>query len=490
MNLLKMKNLIIDKFENTENTTHYQQDIHKWLPHVLLFSLLFTLTNYLHLFRQTDSSQDKNYMFWYSIVVVFIIQALRWGFIFIVTKEKNASLIAFSVGYISFICIHIIVHLTAPLNRFYQDSMYSILGIVPFLVFAYLTHSKRIGLFLLAAGLVLSFLDAENLSNVFHSLLPYDVSDFFTYELYSTNSSTFRPISLLSIFYRLCSYFAILSALLSLLRYIYVYTFEYQDRFLDFSNKHNNFYVFLVLFCSKIYLFCLITGIVQTLNYYLNKGNVIENETILAIISLIIYLTKTLAALYVVLWNYRKTMLEWYFERGQIPSFGYWFIHTPFLGTIILLFKAIFDKEKINVSQRITNLNNAHHHNYSKIIATIIIVLQLFYLLSFVNSGLNEILVVAIVLNIILTIIYFVSIPGYKLNVYLNLLGILVIGATSLLSIQVIPFLIYSLSMLYLQLGIFHIEEFSYLPVLNEAYSIDAIPTPIDENTVSDEAGI
>lgn len=185
-----------------------------------------------------------------------------------------------------------------------------------------------------------------------------------------------------------------------------------------------------------------------------------------------LYLISTMIALIAALWYHRRFLLEFLFERGERPSWGYWLLQIPFVEVLIFSFMVIFLKKRdAEDKYQVFLYHNEESANDVKIIRGLMVVFQILAVVYIVANPANKELTNFILLNKLtysaLVIFYLV-----RPKVVWGLLGwiCLNIVLTALGFIHDLQFdaRLMSFSALFLLIGLFHGSEFSCISPYNE----------------------
>lgn len=230
-------------------------------------------------------------------------------------------------------------------------------------------------------------------------------------------------------------------------------------------------FLFIVL---RLSIYACILGVSATLTEIFNPTRFANDALGKLNLQLLyfLYLLSALTALIASLWYYRRFLLEFLFERGERPSWGYWLLQLPFVEVLIFTFMVIFLKKRDDEGRyQVFLYHNEESANDVKIIRGLMVVFQILAIVYLVANPAKKELTNFILLDKLtysaLVIFYLV-----RPKVVWGLLGwiCLNIVLTALGFIHDLQFdaRLMSFSTLFLLIGLFHGSEFSCISPYNE----------------------
>lgn len=245
------------------------------------------------------------------------------------------------------------------------------------------------------------------------------------------------------------------------------FDFGFRDKLIQLDHHYSNGQALLIYWGCKILILGLGFGVFIDASR-IAKGSYGFGATPNAMLLLqFLVFVKTLISLvsvYFLVQYFRKFMLEHLYSRGIVPSFSYWLMAIPILG--LLVFASTLMRPLVPISERIQRFEqSAGLNNKDGIMATIVI-LQLF--LMFLRNGFSS----GTVITVFISIGFFVFFVHNEKALQI-ILGIIVLaivysflGNNFEQSATLAMTSLYQLIMMYLLIGIFHIDSFEYLPAL------------------------
>ncbi|WP_373551814.1 hypothetical protein [Haliscomenobacter sp.] len=185
-----------------------------------------------------------------------------------------------------------------------------------------------------------------------------------------------------------------------------------------------------------------------------------------------LYLISAMTALIAALWYYRRFLMEFLFERGERPSWGYWLLQIPFVEVVIFTFMVIFLKKRDDEDKyQVFLYHNEESANDVKIIRGLMVVFQILAIVYLVTNPAKKELTNFILLDkltySILVIFYLV-----RPKVLWGLLGWIclniVFAALGFIHDLEFDSRLLSFSTLFLLIGLFHGSDFSCISPYNE----------------------
>lgn len=191
----------------------------------------------------------------------------------------------------------------------------------------------------------------------------------------------------------------------------------------------------------------------------------------------LIYLLAALAALVAILWYYRRFLMEFLFERGERPSWGFWLLQVPFLEIIIFAFMVIFLKKRDGEdSYEVFRYHKKGSPNDVKIITVFMVIIQFLALVIIANNPGNKEQTGFIVLD---KAFYTFIVAFYLINrkFIVGIFGWICINILftffGLVNDLQFDSRLMSFSILFVLIGLLHGREFSCISPHQEAYETD-----------------
>ncbi len=239
------------------------------------------------------------------------------------------------------------------------------------------------------------------------------------------------------------------------------YDWGFRDKLIELDHQYSNGQALLIYWGMKILLLGLPFGILQDAAR-VTKSYGGSSDAIL----LLIVFIKTLISLvssYFAIQFFRKFMLQHLYSRGIIPSFMYWFMMMPIVG--LFVFWATLRHPLIPISERIQRFEQSSKLNNKESIILAIIILQL---ISMFWGGFNGISFALGLISIGFFWFFIQNELALQMVLGLGVLAIMYmfLGKDSdTAGLFAFGRLAQSL-MMYVLIGVFHIDSFEYLPAL------------------------
>lgn len=461
-----------------KNSTVSEQSYLQYLPQLLLISFLVLIIQNLYQFPIFRTYQSPLFRpnfepiptirILTELVGILFVSALFWNIVAQIIENKKAALITFLAFALIQIGATYYFSNTSAASSFQEKNfnahiVITLLNIIPFVLLAF--FSKKISfknvLLITCLYYTQSFTSGISMfiGQMWNNILPEAIGKLFYFRS-DTSSDNHFPLDLIAIFYTFCSIFASNTFILGLLNY-FILKKELEVKHLDLTNQFTDSQAFMILFSQKIFIILYLFGGAGSLCYYFPTGENKEH----ALSGYLMFLISAIAfgfGLYLVLWWYRKTFLEWIFSKNTTPSFVYFIAHLPMIGTLALAIFAFISKQNNSVSERITLLENAKPNNGWQLLLGLLIAPQIvatffFFAKTDTGSGISLLVLIA------LQIWYFLYKSGYyALFVLCIILGLLGAIISRQLEAKTFAVLLAFISIWYLWLGIFHIDDFTH----------------------------
>jgi hypothetical protein len=462
------------------------QDYLKYLPLMIKVSAILTLLSFTsqYYWRSHRNAYEGFLQNTYFLQLI-VYKIAFWFIIYKVFQIKKASLYALllslSVILISYISFHYFIEENIRFN-IQSQLMWSVLAWLPFFVFCYMTFPKKYWIY----SLLLTFLVGNRyLEELGSGILSDYVGTWIDNNTISShfgrnfgvldialegNSST--PINWLQYIYVFICHVASFTGVVSFIHYLKNFDFGFKDKLLNLNNTYKGYQSIILYLCYKIYIICIAFGLwdiirktISSNRYNLEMEGIVIHHPAWYFVKLTLL---TLVGLYVIVWAYRKFLLEVLYSKGVVPSWSYWLIQIPFIGSIIYLVIWIRDGVSVPVSKRVKAfINSIHNNKYTGIALLITIVSSIFLFLEVINTLPDDRKVSGIFTGFAGIVMFLVSIKSkivYYFNIILALSFALYLSTSEQSQSFMIAILILQVVMLYILMGIFHIEKFYYLP--------------------------
>ncbi len=276
-------------------------------------------------------------------------------------------------------------------------------------------------------------------------------------------SGTYCTLNVVDLFYNSLIGIAKVVIVLAFIEQQKKFDFGFSDKFLNFNNTYSKKQAMVIFLATKILIYSLPYHIIS-----LNSYEIREFDTSKGILGLMMPLIGLLidgVALYVVVQFYRKFVLEYLFSKEITPSYDYWFLLIPVVGTLIFL--TIDEKKTVNPEKRVESFLSASNNNISSTILLIITGFQLLSLLPSINNpNFFSIMLSIIILGLLYAYERLESMIYGFIGLYILLFGCAFFHFYA--STDTLLIILYQIALFYIWGGIFHIQSFEYLPNMSE----------------------
>jgi hypothetical protein len=276
-------------------------------------------------------------------------------------------------------------------------------------------------------------------------------------------------LNVVDLFYDTLINIAKIAILSALVEHQKKFDFGFSDKFLNFNNTYSRAQAFVIFIATKVLIIALPFYIIHIMIMTVRR-KFEANSTFFEVIMPFIYSFLGFIALYFIVQFYRKFMLELLYSKEIVPSYAYWFVLIPFIGTLIFIALFLDEKEAVTPEKRVASFLNAYSTNGSNTIALIMAGLQIISLILLIVARPPDVFLIGLS-TLILCLFYSYSKVESTIYVFIGLF--LLFDCYALFHYErafaeLLLRMLYQIPLLYILGGIFHIHAFEYLPNLSE----------------------
>jgi hypothetical protein len=469
----------LDHSPNIENP--YNNQYLKHLPLIAIMAAISVLITISYLFIRESSEIIKFTVHRISPILYLL---FTWFLIYrIVKKTKEVGISFITALFIYGISTYISENLVEK-----KDLMMNVLpiflGLTPYIILGLQVKPKKIFYFIVFASLI----RADISSNFLTMVSQYNVWNYDLFKIFQIEVFQFR-INLIPFFFKYAFWFISYLAGFAFLQTIVQDDERFEDQKLNLNNRYTGFQVFIISFCSKALLFLGTFSFYQFIAFYLGKNDTISSSEFQNPYPLVILLCLIFAAqLYIIMWHYRKVMLEWFLSTEEIPGADYWLVNLPVIGGIVLFFMLFTRRFSDSLAQKTAIFNKSYDESGRKPIAYIIILLSaiqtsIAIMNTLYNPETNSITPFIAFVSLLVIISYFYTSIGLYILIVVELL-LFINGFFSPERFGMGFTILITIGNAYFLMGLFHIYQFEVCPILE-------INTPLsseNENQIIDES--